>query len=57
MCEECGEAEACWMVSFNIVKRYPMDSSGDADWSEGEVIQNEDDPIPMCEDCAHEYKC
>ena len=56
LCEECGEAEAVCALCFEIVKRYGIDENGFANWSDDEVIQNENDPILMCEACASEFE-
>ena len=56
LCAECGAVKAQWAVCFDIVKRYAINDDGDAIWSDGEVIQNENDPILMCADCAREYE-
>lgn len=55
LCEECDKEAAVCALSFNIIKRYPLDAEGDPLWGDGDIVQNDDESVFLCDDCANDY--
>ncbi len=52
-CGQC-EKEAHYAFCDNIIKQYAIGDDGEVDWDKGMVVQNDDEPEFLCEECWSE---